>query len=395
MMSKLKEMVRALGRVLPLPLRIGVRRLLWFFMWVAPRIGGIVVPNTATRQRILLVYDTSTQPFSVGDILICQEAALVLCEKYQVNTVDFAILYDPVSPGASNPVFAKAITQGSVMYHLASLLPLVQVNQNLGSFFVFNSREQLVRLIADNADQYVVWPEGWRVAIHEYLNPLVFNKLLVEHYDQHGSIPHLSCSPLLMGWAAQFYRRHVSPQVAVTVNLRNNPAWDTHRNSQIDSWLALFKHCEQRYPVKFVILCARAEIDDRLRKCSNVLLAKDHDSTIEQDLALLQMSAMHMGAGSGPVSMAWFGAKPYLMIDNAAIMDGEFYQHDHMVVRVDDRIRRFWFASDEQRIHVGLETDEFLIREFDRMYRALDVSAWQDSINTAPQLDGQLNSWLR
>jgi len=381
--------------VLPLPLRIAIRRLLWFFMWVTPRVSHLVMPNAAGRQRVLLIYDTSTQPFSVGDILICQEAALVLCEKYKLNVVDFVILFDPVSPGASNPVFAKAITKGSVMYHLASLLPLIQVNQNLGSFFVLNSREQLVRLIADNADQYVVWPEGWRVAIHEYLNPLVFNKLLVEYYDQHGSIPHLSCSRLLMDWAAQFYRRHVTPQVAVTVNLRNNPAWDTHRNSQIDSWLALFSYCERRYPVKFVILCARAEIDARLRQCSNVLLAKDHDSTIEQDLALLQMSAMHMGAGSGPVSMAWFGAKPYLMIDNAAIMDGDFYKHDHMVVHVENNVRRFWFATEDQRIHVGIETEELLIREFERMFQVLDVQAWQHSINTAPELGDQLNSWLR
>lgn len=381
--------------MLPLPIRIALKRLQRFVMWVFPRLGELLTPYAKGKQRILLIYDTSAQPFSVGDILICQEAALVLCRKYQADMVDFAILYDPSDPGASNPVFAKAVTQENVLFHIAALLPLVQVNQKLGSFFVFNSREQVVRLITDNADRYQVWPEGWRVATHEYLYPVVFNKLMVDHYKEHGSIPQLSCSRLMINWAAQFYREQMGGQIAVTVNIRNNPAWDTHRNSQMESWLTLFKHCENRFPVKFVILCSRAEIDPRLRQCGNVILAKDFDTTVEQDLALLQMSAMHMGAGSGPVSLAWFRPKPYLMIDNAAIMDGDFYKHEHMVVRMDEKTRRFWFANDDQRIYVGLETAELLIKEFEALFKGLDPQQWEQSIRSDAEGGVKLGTWLR
>lgn len=394
-MKQLKAGARALARMLPLPIRIALRRLQWFVMWVVPRLGELFVPNARGKQRILLIYDTSAQPFSVGDILVCQEAALVLCQKHQVNIVDFAVLYDPENPAASNPVFAKAVTKENVMDHIASLLPLAQVNQNLGSFFVFNSREQVVRLIADNADLYHVWPSGLQVGTRQYLPSVVFNDLLVDHYREHGSIPQLTFRPYLRKWAAQFYRENVSPKVAVTVNLRNNKGWDLCRNSQMESWLECFRYCETRYPVSFVILCARSEIDDRLRGCGNVILAKDYQTSVEQDMALIHMSAMHMGAGSGPATMAWFGAKPYLMIDNASNADSDFYKHEHMIERLGDNIRKFWFAGPGQRIHVGLETGELLIREFQTLFRGLNLEQWTNSINAEAGADVELNTWLR
>lgn len=394
-MKRLAKGARALARILPLPIRIAIRRLLWFVMWVFPRLGEVLVPDVKGKQRILLIYDTSAQPFSVGDILMCQEAALVLCQKHQVKVVDFAILYDPKDPGVSNPVFAKVVTQENVVDHLASLLPLVQVNQNLGSFFVFNSREQVVRLIVDNADLYHVWPTGMQVGTRKYLTSLVFNDLLVEHHRKCGSIPSLTCRPYLRKWAAQFYCENVSPKVPVTINLRNNKGWDLCRNSRMDSWLSLFQYCETRYLVTFVILCARSEIDDRLRECSNVIFAKDFQTSVEQDMALIHMSPMHMGAGSGPATMAILGKNPYLMIDNASNADGDFYEHQHMIVRVDDNIRRFWFAEPGQRIYVGLETAEILIKEFQTLFEGLDLPKWKKSIHSDAESGVELSNWLR
>lgn len=381
--------------MIPLPMRIALRRLQWFVIWVMPRLGELLVPNTRSKQRILIIYDTSAQPFSVGDILMCQEAALVLCQKHHVNVVDFAILYDPKNPGVSNPVFAKAVTAENVMDHIASLLPLAQVNQNLGSFFVFNSHDQVTRLIADSSDIYHVWPSGLQVGTRQYLTSVVFNDLLVDHFREHGSIPQLSCRTYLKQWAAQFYREKVSPKVAVTVNLRNNKGWDICRNSHMESWLALFQFCETRYPVIFVILCARSEIDDRLRGCRNVIIAKDYQTSVEQDMALIHMSAMHMGAGSGPATMAILGKKPYLMIDNASNMDGNFYRHGHMIERLGGNFRKFWFAEPGQRISVGLETGVLLIKEFQTMFESLEIKEWEFSIKSDAGAVVDLNTWLR
>lgn len=120
------------------PIYRPVRRVARFVMWAFPALTNLLSPRSANGRRILAVYDTSSQPFSVGDLLIFQEASLVLCQKHQVDVVDFAIVYDPKNPASSDPVFAASITESNVMYHLASILPIAQVNQRLGSVFVFS-----------------------------------------------------------------------------------------------------------------------------------------------------------------------------------------------------------------------------------------------------------------
>jgi hypothetical protein len=363
-------------------------------MWVFPSLGNLLSPPSANERRILAVYDTSSQPFSVGDLLIFQEASLVLCQKYQVNVVDFAIVYDPQSPASSDPVFAAGITDGNITYHLASILPIAQVNQRLGSLFVFNSHEHLQRLINDNADRYHVWPSGWKVATREYLSPLVVNDLLYSHYKEHGSIPYLTCRPFLKVWAEGFYHEYVHPQVPVTVNIRNNKAWHHDRNSKLDCWIEFFRHCETRYPAKFVIICARSEIDERLRECTNVIIAKDYQTGVEQDMALIHTSAMHMGAGSGPATMAWFNSKPYLMV-NTVYKTGEFLQHPDMIQQEGSNIQRFWFAGPLQRVANGVESADLLIREFALMWEAVDLQHWQSTASVESKSGAELHTWLR
>ncbi len=381
--------------LVPLPLLVAIRRLQWFMTWVIPRVWGLVEPIKRRKRRVLVVYDTTTQPFSVGDILYAQEAALVLCERYGAEMADFAILYDPQEPTANNRTFSAAVNSETVMYHLASLLPLAQVNQRLGSLFVFNSRDQITRWMADSADEYHVWPSGAQMGARINLCAIVLNDLLVEHYRLRGSIPRLMCRPYMRKWAAQFYRDQLGAGLAVTVNLRNNPGWHTLRNSRMESWLQFFKHCESLYPVQFFILCARSEIDERLRQCGNVTYAKDHHTTVEQDMALINMSAMHMGGDSGPVTMAILGSAPYLWIDSGHITETDFYKHNHMIERIDNRARRLWFASPDQRIVLGPEDADVLIHEFESLFRSVNVGEWRRNIDHAVGESQPSNTWLR
>lgn len=368
-----------------------VRRVGRFLAWVFPALGKLLKP--AGEARVLVVYDTSSQPFSLGDMLIFQEASLVLSQEHQVETVDFAIVYNPKRPAASDPVFAS-INEGNAMYHLASILPIAQVNQRLGSLFVFNSHEHIQRFIGDNSDRYHVWPSGWKVATREYLSPIIFNNLLYRHFKQHGSIPHLTCRPFLKDWAESFFSEHARSAVPVTVNIRNNKEFHLHRNSQLDCWLEFFRYCETRYPAKFIVICARSEIDERLRECSNVVIAKDHQTGVEQDMALIHTSAMHLGAGSGPATMAWFNSKPYLMV-NTIYKEGEFFEQPGMIRQEEEGIQRFWFAGPLQRVANGAETTELLIREFIRMWEAVDLQHWQTPANVEARTVGKLQSWLR
>jgi hypothetical protein len=341
---------------------------------------------------LLIIYDTYSQPFNIGDILILQEGALVLREKHKIDVVDFAMVYDPERPAASAPVFSS-ITESNALYHLASILPVAQVNQHLGSLFLFNTHQNLQRFIVDNTDYYEIWPSGWRSGSQEYLYYAVFNDLLYEHYKKHGSIPHLTCRQYLAAWAQGFYRRHVQPSVPVTVNVRNNAAFHTHRNLHLESWLEFFRHCESRYQARFVIICARSEIDERLRECPNVILAKDHHTGVEQDLALIHASAIHMGASSGPASMAWFGNKPYLMVNT--VYGPRYFAHPGMIRQEEDNIQRFWFANPLQRIAGGVETTQLLVREFATMWAAVDLERWRSPEGGDENRETEISTWLR
>ena len=374
------------------PLYRPVRRVARFVTWIFPALSKLLLPTPASERRLLAIYNTSSQPFSVGDILLIHEASLVLRERHRVDIVDFALVYDPKHPASSDPAFTS-ITESNAMYHLASILPIAQVNQQLGSLFVFNSHWHLQRFIADNADLYHVWPTGWKFATQEYLYYTIFDDLLYNHYKEHGSIPHLSCRPFLRDWAEAFYQKHVYPQVPITVNMRNNKAFHTHRNLHLDCWLEFFHHCETRYPAKFVIICARSEVDDRLRQCPNVIIAKDYHTGIEQDLALIHTAAIHMGADSGPIVMALFNDKPYLIVNT--VTGPHYFSRPDMIQRDEEGFLHFWFAGPLQRYAVGTETTELLISQFARMWTAVDVQRWRSPANLEKNPGGEVATWLR
>ena len=374
------------------PLYRPMRRVVRFLTWIVPSLGRLLLPGPSSERRLLLIYDTSSQPFNIGDILIAQEGSLVLLQTHRLDTVDFALVYDPKHPAPSDPAFS-GITEANALYHLASILPVAQVNQHLGSLFLFDSHRNLQRFVADNADFYRVWPSAWKFGSRAYLYYEVFNDLLYNHYREHGSIPRLTCRQFLVDWAHAFYQKHVNPQVPVTVNVRNNKTFHRHRNLRLECWLEFFHHCEGRYPARFVVLCARSEIDERLRQCPNVIIAKDHDTGVEQDLALIHTSAIHMGAGSGPASMAWFGDKPYLMVNT--VYGLRYFAHPEMIRQEEENVQRFWFSGPLQRITGGPETTELLIKEFARMWAAVDIPPWQSPRPVGMNPEGEVSTWLR
>ena len=386
------SLVRRVARRMVGPLYRPVRRTAWFLAWLIPALGELLLPKPANERRLLVIYDLYSQPFSVGDILVVQEASLVLREMHCVDTVDFAIVYDPKHPAQPGFPFA-GFTEHNALFNLASILPVAQVNQHLGSLFVFNSHRHLERFIVDNTERYVVWPSGWKYASREYLIKTVFEDLLYNHFKEHGSIPHLSCRPFLVDWAKAFYSEHVYPQVPVSVNIRNNNAFQTHRNAQMECWLAFFEYCETRYPAKFVIICARIEVDDRLRRCANVIIAKDYQTGVEQDLSLIHGSALHMGSDSGPACMAIFSDKPYLAVNTA--MKLNYFSNPAVFQRDDQGLRRFSFSGPLQRFAAGAETTELLIRQFAHMWAAVDLQRWQSPVNVRKDQEAELQTWLR
>jgi hypothetical protein len=297
-----------------------------------------------------MLYDFASQPLSVGDILIFQESSLVLRATHDLGKIDFAVVYDPLSPVVPDPAFAY-IDAESFLYYVSSFLPAAQVNPHLGAVLFFDSHAALESYIKDNANRYHVWPSLGQYAGREYLLYYCYNHLFYDYFQQYRTLPRLSSRPAAHAWAERFLDEHVGPATAITVQLRRNPK-NPARNSSYEAWLTFLSRCADRYPAKFIVICAHDEIDVRFRTLKNVVVAKDHGTSVEQDLALIEIARIHMGASSGPGTMAQFSEKPYCLFNS--LMDNEFVRG----FRRDGDHGRFLFSNSLQNWVIGTETAE-------------------------------------
>jgi hypothetical protein len=336
--------------------------------WNFRALTRVVTPGPASdRRRLLIIYDFSSQSFSIGDILVIQEASLVLRQLAGLDRVDLAFVYDPAAPVVPHPAFSQ-INPENFLWHLSTILQAAQVNPHLGSLFLFDSHRRLEEFAAGNLPSYEVWPPLPQYVSREYLYYRVFNEVLFDYFQKEKTLPRLESRGPARAWAKAFIERHVAGDVAVTVQLRKNPA-NSARDSDYASWTSFFASCKGRYPAKFLIICAQDEIDSRLRECSNVVVVKEHCTNVEQDLALIEASAMHMGASSGPGTMAIFGAKPYCLFNTDLLVDR--YKGS---VREGNRVMLF-FGKPAQSFLFGQETSELIASEFERMWKAIENSS--------------------
>jgi ribosomal protein S28E/S33 len=344
--------------------------------------------SKSQRKRLLVVYDLSSQPVSIGDILVIQEASLILKEQLGSSAIDLAIVCDPEFPAPPDPAQSH-IGREHARFHLASILSAAQINDSLGSLLLFDSHRLLSKYVLDNGDEYVVWPGATDMLRGRYLYYDVFNRLIHDFFVEHGRIPRLNCSPFFQRKADDFIFGNAAGRVPVTVNIRNNPVYGSNRNADMDAWISFFHQCNERFPAHFIILCAAAEVDSRLRNLPNVTIAKDKHSTIELDLALIQQAACHMGCSSGPVTVAVFNPKPYF------IVKGDFTERQYKgSVRVGDFIR-LAFATEHQSFLLGPETAEILMREFEQLWEACEKDRWLSGCQPADASESRSHSWLR
>jgi hypothetical protein len=354
---KRNRLVHALGR--------RVKTVAALLSWNLRALSSLVVAGGSSgRRRLLVIYDFSSQSFSIGDILVIQEASLVLRQLAGLDRVDLAFVYDPASPVVPHPAFSQ-IDSENFLWHLSTILQAAQVNPYLGSLFLFDSHRRLEEFVSGILPTCEVWPPFPQYVSREYLYYRVFNEVLFDYFQKQKTLPRLESRAPARAWAKGFMEQHVATDVAVTVQLRRNSA-NPARDSDYASWISFFEFSKGRYPVRFLIICARHEIDPRLRQCSNVVVAKDHCTNVEQDLALIEASAIHMGASSGPGTIAMFSGKPYCLFNTDLLVDR--YKGS---VREGDRVILF-FSEPTQSFLFGRETPDLIAAEFERMWKVVE-----------------------
>lgn len=341
----------------------GLQRVFGVFRWTASATRATVSAG-ARERRLLIVYDFSSQPFSVGDILVLQQASLVLRELHGLDVVDFAMVYDPRKPVVSHPAYSH-IRPDDFLFHLSSVLPAAQVNPHLGSLHLFDSHARLESFIARNSDAYHVWPSMGLYAAREYLFYHCFNDLFHRYFEERGMMPNLASRPAARDWAEHFIKVHATPGATASVQLRRN-ALVPARDAKNDDWLEFLTYCAEKYPVKFIVVGTASEIDPRLRVLPNVVIAKDHFTNLEQDLALIEAADFHMGTASGPGTIAQFNRKPYCIFSwktNPSLFKG--------LTRDGHRLR-FSFSAEFQSWITEEETASSLRSEFERIWAHLE-----------------------
>lgn len=333
----------------------------------------------SSQKRILTIWDFRSQPYSIGDLLILQEVALILCHQHNVNLVDVCILAERFQP--ARPSFVSLnVNSHNYKELIISLFPVILTGQHIGAIYFFDSHCYLEKYVVDNIHRYCVWPTGYLYATMEDLNLLSLT-FICEFYKKYNFIPYLSFRTELVNWAKLFIKQHISPMIPIVIQLRNAKGYNPSRNSNIDAWLEFFQYCENRFPVTFIIICAKSEVEEQLRSLSNILIAKDFDTTIDQDLALIYCAAAYMGMSSGPSTVAVFTSKPYSIFK--AHLDS--YPND---LRVKHQWgENFVFSNEHQRWISGIETSPILIDEFSRLLSIIDVPFWQtfDFIEKQPE----------
>lgn len=324
-----------------------------------PMLGRTIFASHPTR--ILAIWDMQTVPYSIGDLLVMNEAMLCLRIAKKVERIDVGVVCDPQRPARYDHKF---INEQNYYFSLGLILPVIQINEYLGSLFLFDSYKRIEDFILDNFDKYYLWPSLRQYATKTEAYALNFD-FVQKFYLSNGYIPQLTCHQVMIEWAKSFIEKNVQSGIPVAVHLRNNQNSARARNSSIGDWIAFFEYCMGKFSAKFIVICSWEEIDDRLRKCPNVIIAKDYHTNIEQDLALIQVSALFMGGPSGPSTIAVFNSKPYVIVNfrtaNETLIKGS----------------KFIFANENQRVIWEPENFEILVREFSSLVKKIDADQYK------------------
>lgn len=361
--------------------------------WILPVFSKLLFSSEKNKSSILLIYDFETQPFSIGDFLLFQELATIIKALQKFSSINLAIVFDENNPTPSDKAF-KSINTDNFRYNLISLLPIALISNDIDEFHIFNSKQKFEHYLSGISNEIETFPSGWKLNLtREYLYYTIFDEIIYPCYLSEGSIPELRLSNFLNNWANCFFQKNAPNKVSITVNLRLNNIFQKNRNSDFSCWLDFFKYAKQFYKkTHFFIICSESEIDSRFRELANVTLVKDFHTRIDEELALIKNSAIHLGASSGPALAAWFGSKPYLIMNTT--LQEQIFANEKLVIKDGPDILRFVFANSLQRFIVGPEKLEILVSLFDECLQSNSVSQWSASNLQLKNIDSN-SSWLR
>lgn len=333
--------------------------------WLFPTINFLLKNHNKIDKRLLLIWDLSVSPYAIGELLFFHEMAQILRLKYNVNKIDFCFVCNPKNPTGDYP----GITSENFYTKLPTLVSTVYINPHIGNFFIFDSNKDLEKFVCDNIEKYYVWPDFKKYIAKHYPDRDNFD-FIQKFYIDNGFIPKLDFRKYSLKWAHSFYKQNIFPKFPVVIQIRNNQLINPHRNAKLDEWLKFFKKANKKFKeVKFILIGSKKEIDKRFKKLPNVVVAKDYETTIEQDLILSATSLMFLGSISGPNAVVLFSKKPYLFFGQTK-MGNETIPYG----------KNYAFATENQITNWQPETEKQIMEQFSEIYAKIDKDKWKQNI---------------
>lgn len=298
-------------------------------------------------KNIIGLWDLEQADPSLGAFLIFQEELLLQREILQANSIEilFCLNKNLVAP----PYLAT----------------LALFNPFLESAHFVNSGMRRGAIPSDNIETTFYWPTPDIYQHSSYSgSTLTVQKL----WQKTGKLINLVSPASIHKQAQEWINKYVGSYIPIAVHLKNSPT-NTQSNANQESWIKLFKDCEDKeLPVRFVLI-GNDTYDTRLLNCSNVVLTQTNGGCIELDLSLIPMSLLFMGMASGLCNMALFSGVPYLIWKHpdhhTQEMEREFQGHS-----------QFIFANKNQKFMREWDTADSLIQEFKAFYARLNKQQW-------------------
>lgn len=334
--------------------------------WMFPTLFFLIKNHDKKDKRLLLIWDLSVSPYAVGELIVLHEMAQILRLKYKVDKIDFCFVCDPKKPTGDYP----GITSDNFYTKLPNLVSTIYLNPHIGNFFIFDSNKDLEHFISSNIERYYVWPDFKKYIAKHYPDRDNFD-FIQKFYIDNGYIPYLDYRKNSLKWAYNFYKKYVFPKFPIVIQLRNNPhPSKSSINANLEEWLKFLKNSQKKFKnIKFVLIGAKEEIDKRFKKLPNVLVAKDYDTTVEQDMILAATSLIYVGTSSGPNVMAWFSKKPYIVFGYKGV--------GNEMISLNEKIS---FATKNQILNWEIETEKKIMEQFSDIYSKINKNKWKKEI---------------
>jgi hypothetical protein len=318
-------------------------------------------------KRILGIWDLTRSGGMLGTLLLLLEELQIQRQIHDVDGIDIIAAgenADQIIRGI--PLEPIGLIDRVCWNNIKDVTPLIAVLRSMScvnTLYKCSRSNYYQDLLAEIGSSSILWPslDALKNETHNYDSTLIIQ----EHFNNNGSIPHISVNDDLLKWAKNYLHKKCEGKLSVAVHLKNNINKTGQSIADMDAWKTFFLNCQTKERAHFVLI-GDDPISEQVRKMPNITIAQEDGFTLDHHLALIQAADLFIGMMSGPACMAILGTQPYLIFKNPD------HHATEMIAELGDR-DHYSFAKPYQRVLRAWDTPDTLINSFDNMIAEIEA----------------------